>query len=202
MAVRLLLVPIETGPAGHRGPKYFQYKKDPDPPALIQSVSFAMMDFGLEPTALLAADLTPAQITTLSGLPDVTLIPANLDNQLGANLGTVQSELEAMNIPADILTTNNTYRQVLRGVIAIFSLAQRFYFLRGIKPEGARLFPAGITLETPLNQVSAGVRSDLQEAAAALNYNYDGITLASTFRDVLKLMATQPAPVRMLEVDI
>lgn len=203
MPVRLYLVPIEFSLDGKtRGPKYFPFTGDPDAPALIQGAPRAMMPFGLEPTALLAADLSAAQVTTMAGLTDVTVIPANLDNQLGANLATVQAELEALNIPADMLNTGNTYRQVLRGVIAIFSVTQNFYAIRGTQPEGGRLFPAGITLATTLGSLSVAVRQDLQAAASALGYDYTGLTLASTIRDVLKKLASQPVPFDLLGVSV
>lgn len=199
--IRHLLIPLEQAGTG-RGPKYFAYRSDPDPPALIQGVAWAMMPFGAEPTALLAADVDAGQVTTLSGLADVTLLPANLDNQLGAQLATVQGELEALNIPADILTANNTYRQVLRGTIAIFLVSQRFFGLRGAQPGSGRLFPPGITLSTTLSSLAADVRQDLQTAATELGYSYDGLTLASTLRDVLKKLASQPSPIKLLDVEI
>lgn len=201
MAIRYYLVPLESAPRV-RGPKYFAYWGDPDPPALITNVKWAMIPFGSEPTALLAADLSPAQITTMAGLSDVTVIPANLDNQLGANLATVQAELEALNLPADAVVATNTYRQVLRGVLAIFLVTQRFYSLRGNQPGVGRLFPVGITLATTLGDLSAPVRDDLAAAAGDLGYDYTGLTLASTLRQVLKNLASQPATVDLLDVEL
>lgn len=200
MTIRFYLVPVESA-ARVRGPKYFDYAGDPDPPALMVGVNYAMIPFGSEPTALLAADLSPSQITTMAGLADVTVIPANLDNQLGANLATVQSELEALNLPADMITASNTYRQVLRGVLAIFTVAQRFKAIRGNLTNG-RLFPAGITLATTLGSLSASVRQDLQTAANNLGYDYAGLDASSTLRDVLKKLASQSAAVNLLDVVI
>lgn len=192
-----MLCPLEVGTA--RGAKYFPYRGDPDPPALIPAIA-AWMPFGAEPTALLAADVSAAQITTLQGLPDVTLIPANLDSQLGANLATVQAEQEALNLPADILVGTNTYRQVLRGDIAIYLVAQRFRAIRGTV--NGRFFPPGITLSSTLGDLPVQARQDLQIAATQLGYNYDGLTLASTMRQVLKKLASQPSDVSLLGVSI
>lgn len=205
MTVRLYLVPVETSADGlARGPKYFRWGRDPDPPALMSGVSWSMMPFGFEPTALLAADLTAGQVTTMGGLSDVTKIPSNLDNTLGANLATVQAALEALKIPADMLSSGNTYRQVVRGVIAIFSVAQRFKKLRNLPPSdaGSRLFPAGITFDTTLGDLSQNVRQDLQQAANDLGYDYTGLTLTSSLREVLKKLAAQTAPVEMLGMGI
>lgn len=189
-----MLCPLEVGTV--RGPKYFPYRGDPDAPALIQA-DFAMMPFGAEPTALLAADVSAGQITTLQGLPDITLIPANLDNQLGGALGQVQTALEALNLPADNIVATWTYRQVLRGVIAIYLVSQRFEGLRR-----ARIFGGGITLTSTLGDLSTAARQSLQDAASQLGYDYSGLTLSSTLREVLKKLALQTRDVSLLGVDI
>lgn len=195
MTVRFFLWPVETNGAS-RGPKYLPWRYDPDPPALL-NVPWSPLDFGLEPTALIAADVDAAQLATIAAQLDITVIPSNLDLQVGANLATVQASLELLNIPGDFVTAGNTYRQVLRGLIAIFSVAQRFNGLGN-----GRLFPAGITLATTLGAVSVSVRQQLQEAAEAKDYDYSGLTLSSTLRDVLKKLASQQAPGAMLGVTI
>lgn len=205
MAVRFYLLPIEEvvkdAQLGTttRGPKYFAWRFDPDPPALLDGVSYEMRDYGLEPTALLAADVTNAQHQLLIANADVTAVPANLDNTLGANRATVQAALESLHIPADALTNATTYRQVLRGVMAIFALAQRF---NGRVGNSGRLFPVGITLATTLGDLSQSVRNQLQSAAEELGYDYSGLTLQSTLRDVLKQIANQQSPSTMLGVTV
>lgn len=202
MAFRVYLLPIEESvlPNGKtlRGPKYFSYKGDPDPPALLDGILWDWYDFGLEPTGLLAVDLTAAQHALLAGQPDVTAIPANLDNTLGANLATVQAALESLHIPADGLVAGATYRQVIRGTVAIFQVAAIF----NVRTGGGRLFPAGITLATQLSDLSAGVRAQLQVAAEQYDIDYAGLTLASTLRDVLKKIATRQTPVSLLGATI
>lgn len=201
MAVRFYLVPVESA-VGTRGPKYFAYTGDPDPPALLPGVQWQMMDFGSEPTALVGAEVTPAEHTTLSGQSDVTSIPPLLDNELGANLATVQGKLEALNLPADQVMSTHTYRQVLRGVIAIFLVAQRFYSLGVSQPDGGRLFPPGITLATTLGQLSSNARIDLSTAASQLGYDYRGLVLSSTLRTVLKKLATQSVAAQFVGVTV
>jgi hypothetical protein len=195
MPIRLCLIPIEGDP--NRGPKYFAWRNDPDPPALFDGVDWAMMDFGLEPTALLAASMTAGQVSTLAGLSDVTMIPVNLDNTLSGNLATVQAALESLHIPADALTAGTTYRQVVRGIIAIFAVAQRFH-----GRHNGQLFPAGITLSTTLGDLSQVVRNELKASAEELGYDYSGLTLTSSLRDVLKKLATQQAPGELLGLAI
>jgi hypothetical protein len=201
MPFRICLVPLfeVTKPSGsiYRGPKYFDDGRDaPDPP-LFPSVPYELRDFGLEPTGLLAANLTTAQASTLNAQPDVTLIPANLDNQIDGQLNNVVAALESLHIPGDALDATNTYRQVVRGVVAIFAVAALFH-----QEANARLFPAGITLSTTLGDLSQAIRNQLQAAATELGYDYDGLTLQSTLRDVLKKLATQQAPFTMLNVTI
>lgn len=205
MAVRFCLVPIETSTldagagTSRRGPKYFSYKGDPDPPALLAGVAWEMRDFGLEPTALLAADVTAGQATTLAAQPDVILVPANLDLTLGANLATVKASLDAVNLPSDLLASGTTYRQTLRGIMAMLALAQRVYGRAGA---GGRLFPSGVTLATPLSALSANARAALAGAADDLGYDRTSVVVTSTMRDVLKNVASQPTPSAMLGVAV
>lgn len=202
MPLRLYLLPIEEtfrANGSLRGPKYFAYKGDPDPPALMIGVDWQMMDFGLEPTALLCANLSAGEHATLNANADVTAIPLNLDALLGANLATVQAALESLHIPADALTSGTTYRQVVRGVIAIFLVAQRF---NGRVGANGRLFPAGITLSTTLGDLSANVRGELKLAAEDLGFDYAGLTVASTLREVLKKLASQQSPQTLMGLAI
>lgn len=202
MTVRLYVMPTETvvvnATKDFTGPKYLQWAKDPDPPALVTAL-WALMSFGREPTALVAADVSPAQHTLLAAQPDVTVIPVTLDNELGANLAIVQAELEALNLPSDMLNVNHTYRQVLRGVIAMFKVSQRLHRMTG---KDGRLFPSGITLNTTIGQLPQGARDKLQAAAGELGYSYEGLTAGSSLRDVLKKLASQQAPGELLGVVI
>lgn len=193
----------------YRGPKYFEcraFREGGGTAPLIPNdvvPKYEPRDFGLEPTFLLCADLTAGQIASLQALSDVTMVPANIDNQLGANLATVQAALESLHIPADMLVAANTYRLVLRGVIAIFDVAQRFETLHAVSPTvGGRIFPAGITLSTTLGELSFSVRTQLKTAAEELGVDYSGLTLASTLRDVLKTVATSARNISMLGVPV
>lgn len=201
MAVRFYIIPLEVvadGPFTRRGPKYLTWPQDPDPPALITGVNWEIRDFGLQPTALAAIDVTPAQNTSLSAQADVITVPANLDNNVGAgNLATVRSKLESIGIPGDAIAAGTDYRQILRGIIAIFAIAQRFDGM-----QGGAIFAGNRTLDTPLSDLSAAVRQKLQDAATDLVYSYAGITIASTIRDVLKTLANQQSPDAMLGVVI
>lgn len=202
MTKRLFLVPAEqvTQPSGivARGPKYFRWRFDPDPPAVAQGDN-AFFDFGADPTFLVASDVTPAELTALQALADVTVIPANLDSQLGANLATVQGKLEALGLPANTITATNTYRQVLRGLVAIFAVAQRFQML---DTSDGRLFPPGITLATTVGSLSQATRDKINQAVTDAGYTLTGVTGATTLRQVLNQLASQPSPITLLGVVI
>lgn len=198
MAVRLFLAPAETTAARQRGPQYFRWRFDPDPPGVAVG-SNEFFDFGADPTFLVACDVTPAELTALQALSDVTVIPANLDAQLGANLATVQAKLEALGLPSDQLTATRTYRQVLRGVVAIFAVAQRF---QALDTSDGRLFPPGITLSTTVGSLSQATRDKINQAVTDAGYTLTNVTGATTLRQVLNQLAAQPSPLVLLGVAI
>jgi hypothetical protein len=180
------LVPTELSATGGANPKYFAYRGDPNPPALV-SVLFASRYYGSLPTMLIAADVTVAEDALLVAQPDITPLGSNLDVQLGANLASVQNALEALSIPGSLLTATTTYRQVVRGLIGIFDVAS---CMKG--DFGIDIFTANVTLATPLSALSANARQALSQCAAQLGYSQTGITLASTIRDVLVKISQQP----------
>src|ERR1700693_3954213 len=100
---------------------------------------WAAMDFGNEPIMLVATATNAA----LAAETDVTTIPLNLDQQIGAAVTTVQNKLESFNIPADWVTSTMTYRQVVRKVLQGFMFWQRAQGL-GIP----LLFTGGVKLST------------------------------------------------------
>jgi hypothetical protein len=150
-------------------------------------VEAAYMSFGNEGTMLVCADADAATHATFAALPRVTQLPADLDQNLTAGaVNTVQTALEARNIPAHWVSTSLTYRQVLRGVAGIFQFAQIYTAMHNLT-----LFRGGVTLETVLNQIPQAERNRLTEAAAAANLSTSGITLSSTLRQVLNVFGQQ-----------
>lgn len=200
MPIRFYLLPIEEfqdADLTFRLPKYVTMPRDPRGPQSIPvPPQWQYMDFGLEPTFLAALNLTAGQHATLTANADVTTVPANLDNNVGGQLGNVQAALESLHIPADAVVAGTTYRQILRGIIGIFLVAQQFHSRSG------RLFPAGIDLTTTLGDLSLVVRTKLKDAAEFLGYDYAGLTLTSTLRDVLKTIANQQMPIDFLGITI
>lgn len=197
MAVRLYLLPLEAVDNGdgtnNRGPKYFKWSRDPDPPALIP-VTYQLVPYGMEDVCILKADLTGGQHTSLSGQSDVTAIPTNLASTVGAQLTTVQGRLEGYGIPAQWVTAAMTYRQVLRSLIAIFRVSMRFEELGY-----AQLRPSGVTLSTPWSNMPSPYRDDLLQAIDDLGYDRTGLTASSTLRDLLTKVSTQGIPESLVD---
>lgn len=192
--IRFYLVPVETSNAGaRRGPKYFPYRGDPDPPALVAS-GMEARDYGNEPSMLVASDLTDADDNLLKAQPDVVKFADNLDQQMGPDLATMQAALEALNLPAQMVGVNTTHRQVIRGIMAIFAVAQC------MQGKGFNVFGGGVTLATTMGALSAGARNALQQCAIGLGYDITGITLASTVRQLLTMLVQQGSPSPMLGV--
>lgn len=194
--VRFYLTPVETNPATNgRGPKYFAYRGDPDAPALVSS-PWQARDYGNEPLMLVAADTADSDDALLAAQTDITKFADDLDTQLGARLAAMQAALEALNLPAQMLTATTTDRQVIRGIMAIFSVAQC------MQGKNFNIFAPGITLSTTLSAIPAPARQALQDCATFLGYDQMGITLASTVRQLLTKLVQQASPSPMMGVTV
>jgi hypothetical protein len=144
MTWRLWLLPVVgTGasPADSRRPKYL--RDDPQ----YAGVPFAALDYGRIPDMLVAADVTAAQVTSLSANPDATLFPANLDSQAGTNLATVQSALEVARLPAGWVVAATIYRDVARAIAGLMRFGGRFTAL--VAERIVDEHTAGLTPGTP-----------------------------------------------------
>lgn len=184
MASRFYIVPrIGTGtgttPATHFRPKYIGDL----------GVLYAAMDYGLEGTYLVGAEVTPAQHTALAAEADVIAIPLNLDNAIGGALSQVESALETLNVPAGWVTTTHTYRQVIGAV------GRLFRFMRTFAARQRRVFfESGVTLNLQMNDLTAAQRNALAEAATFLGLDISGITGTTTIRQALKILIDQMGP--------
>jgi len=182
VAIHFYVVPkIGDGVTGATAfsPKYFAGPVNPS------GLPFAgALDYGLEDLFLVVADLDAGQHTTLNANGDVLAVPS-LANTVGAALATVQSKLEAKNVPADWVTAGMTYQQVLARVIRLVGLMQRFHGMFG------RLFIGGLTLNSTISQIPAGARTRLATAAQSMGAVTTSITGATTIRAALVIVADQ-----------
>ena len=179
MATRFYLLPIEVI-SGARGPKYLKWRFA----SAGMDVPWSMMDYGLQDTALVCADVTAGQHTTLSGNADVVSVPTNIDGNVTAGaLSAVRASLESLWIPGNWVTTSHTYRQVLRVVAGLFQFAQRHHALHG-----EMLMQGAVNFNLTLGDLSAARRDRINATATSFGYDTSGFTLASTLRDVLKFL--------------
>lgn len=178
MAVNVYLMPAGTDDIGGRAPKYF---------TTISPTPMVAMDYGDEPVFLVAVkDVPPAVHTALAGFSDVTVVP-DLQQNVGAQLATVQARLDSFNIPSQWVTSGMSYGSVCR-YVAIFFLITQVLTQRLNRP---RLFGGSVTLGTTWNQLPQGVRTDLLDLAAALNFDTTGMSGSTTVRQILKALADQ-----------
>lgn len=181
MAARFFLLPIETVD-GRRVPKYFAAPRIDDTGRLMSP--WSMFDYGLQPIALLASDISGADLTVLQGAGDVQVVPANIDNTIGAGaLAATRQALEDLWIPGNWVTASNTWREVLRVVAGLFQFAQRY---NGLHHE--ELMQGAPNLSLTLGDLSAARRQKIQETCDSFGYDTSGFTLSSTLRDVLKFL--------------
>jgi len=187
MAWHLYLVPvIGTGfPIGDppvRDPRRPKYVAD-------LGVLWAAMDYGFQPVMLVAADVDDLTDTSLQVNADVTKVPDALDNQIGAvAISIVQNALEIRHLPAGWVTTDITYRVLLRTLAGFFAFVQRYATVANTT---ALVFGGAVDLNTRVNQLPVAVRQNLQATATSLGLDATGISGSTTLRVVLKNIADQ-----------
>lgn len=95
--------------------------------AALVNAPYSAVYYGALPNALVAATLDTAQLSYLSSQLDVLSIPINLDQQVTvSNIDTVQTRLEAADIPATWVNVGDTFRVVLREILGFFEFVDRF----------------------------------------------------------------------------
>ena len=188
MAVRFYLVPkIGDGltPFTAFRPKY----TGPNDlgPGISLAGRWSANDYGLEDCFLLCADVTTSEHTALNAQTDVLAVPLLLDNQVSAlAVGTIQTKLEDLKLPAEWVTTALTYRQVVRRVRKIIAFVQRFRGLFGESP-----FVGGLTLDSQVNDIPQAKRQRLADTADDLGLDRSSITSTTTIRAALRILADQ-----------
>lgn len=174
MAKRFYVLP-KVGAGTHDDPFRAKYISE-------LGVQSAATDFGREDSMLVGAEVTGAQHTTLTANTDVISIPAALDDNISAAaLATVQSKVEGLKIPANHLTTAQTYRDVVRLCGKVFFLAQRFDGLHA-----KTLFDIGAGLSTQFGDMAPATRTNLLAAVESLGLSTSQISSTTTLRQILR----------------
>ena len=182
--IRFYVLPVETN-ASARGPKYFAWRFDPDPPGI--ACKWGLMDYGLIDACLLAADITQEQHEQLTANVDVAAPPQNIDQSISEiAIPQVKAVLEELRIPADWVTGAYTYRQILRMIAGLFQFAQRHHGLHN-EP----LIDNKSQLELRWNQIPIARRERIQQTADSLGYDYSAVAGTWLVRRILKHLGDQ-----------
>ncbi|HLN99791.1 MAG TPA: hypothetical protein VK208_15130, partial [Pyrinomonadaceae bacterium] len=147
-------------------------------------VSWAMIDYGMQPTCILAADVDATQDQSIAGRPDAIPVPVNLDSTVGGNpvLNALKSKLAANMTPETWIVAATTYRQVLRMINAISILLLRYAVMT------SDVLPplAGFTLDSLFSALPLAKRNGLIAAAQNLGLSTNAFILTNTLRVVLQ----------------
>jgi hypothetical protein len=174
MTIRFYLMPL-IGTGTRRDPRRPAYRETD-----LAGEGFAL-DYGAEPVCLVRVDASDTQHTAVTAHSDVFAFPLPLTSTIGAALTSTQASLETFHIPNDWLTSTHTWRQLLRVIGTIFQFAQRLHRFRA-----GRIFPAGVTLATPFQDLPAATRQAITAAAEEMAFDTSWLTGLSTMRQILK----------------
>lgn len=149
--------------------------------------SVSMIRFGDNPHGLVYSPCDAATDAAVTANVDTKRLPDNLDsNPNAAAVTAIQTFLENNNIPAGWVTTAMTWRTIVRDVVSMFLFVQRY---QGIG--GPSVFSGGVTLNSTFASLPLAVRTALQQAAAAQNFDTSSLSAASTLRQILRAMGLQ-----------
>lgn len=167
----------------HRGPKYFKWRYDPDPPGI--DCRWNLTDYGKALTALVVADVTPEQHNSLVAHSDVLALPADVDSKVGGvALQDVRATLESFDLPAHWITAHSTYREVIKGIAGTMQFAHRRHALHDKK-----VIEPGHSLDMRLVDLPDHGHDELLSVADSMDIDRSNITDATTVRQLLKHMA-------------
>jgi hypothetical protein len=150
----------------------------------LAGVLYQAMDYGLDPTFLVGADVTQAQHDFLSVQSDVFALPL-LDTTVGGNptLNQIRNRLEQRSIPGSWLVAGTTYRQIVGRVGRTCQILQRMH-----GRHNQRLFEAGVTLDSLLTST---LLTTLVDIGTSFGMTTSGLSTAITVRQALLVLADQ-----------
>jgi hypothetical protein len=171
--IRYYIMPIVTV-GSRRQPKY-----------TVPS-GYTMIDYGMQPTAVVRMDVTVAEHDAIAINSDVWAPPQVLDTGMtNQNANAVTTFLEARNIPGNgWIGAGLSFRACLRTVAAMFQFSQRWNGLGG-----GLLFSVGKTLSTTYGELSTEDRLRLDQLMDSFGYDDSFIVANTTLRVILKTFA-------------
>lgn len=188
MPIRFYILPMQSGAhpfktgATLRSPGYVRSTLNP---AGLESPRTTIIDYGETREICIArVDAPDATHAALAAMSDVTQFPANLQGTV-TNAAAIEARMEAASIPGDWVQNGMTWATVLRGIAAIFLIAQRF------GGDGWGSILDGVNLSDPLSSIPAGRRQELADALRSMGIDTSGLTLQTTIRTALRSLAQQ-----------
>jgi hypothetical protein len=181
--MRIYIMPILVVNDNYRGPKYLRWRFNPEG----LDVPWSAKDYGLIDACLVAADVTQEQHEALVAEIDVVAAPVDIDQDISElAIPEIQTVLEALRIPSQWVTTDYTYRDLLRMVAGLFMFAQRHH---GLWNEP--LIDNVAQLDVQWNQIPLDRRQRVVDTADSFGYEYGDITGTWTVRQILRYLAVQ-----------
>jgi len=176
------LVPIEIiiNPNGGdwRGPKYFDWRFDPDPPGIV--CHWYPIDYGFIPyTLILATDISQSDHDSLVTHSDVFVFPSNLDLPVDQD---IQAFFEAIYLPTDWLTPSTTWRELLRMTVGMMKFNLRYSGIYAVRYGGYHSIFDNADLSTRLRQLTAQEQEIFLATAESYGINPSIIDLNSQLR--------------------
>jgi hypothetical protein len=109
----------------YRSPRYFGGRGNPVAQEL-RGIAYSLNYFGLEPICLIGANVDSVQHTFLDKQSDVFAFPENIDEKI-IDAKRICDWFELVGIPADWITSDTTYRDIIQKINGIFHLAKEYY---------------------------------------------------------------------------
>lgn len=184
--IRFYILPIERNAAGSaRGPKYFSWRFDPDPPGI--ACLWSLKDYGSIDMGVLAADILQADHDALILNTDVYAFPENLDVLMAlADRSAFNNFAEAHGIPADWLSPATTFRECLKITTGMMLFNQKVCAILGY-PNNPY---TGITLNTQYRNIPNPLHDAIRQASDLFGYTWD-ISDNDQLRKILKNMSNK-----------
>lgn len=183
--IRFYILPIDRTVLNQRGPKYFKWKYDPDPPGI--DCPWSMKDYGSIDMCTLATDITQSDHNVLVLNSDVYAFPEIIDTTMAqVERATLNAYLEAHALPGDWLSPGVTFRSALRTLTGMMMFVQKVCGILGYPDDPY----AGITLNTQYRNIPNPLHDALSQAAQMFGFSWN-ISDNDQIRKILKMMADQ-----------
>jgi len=178
MAFRLYIVPAEGDPFSEQGrhPKY-----------IFGLGSYGAIDYGFQPTYLVAADLTVAQDASVTANADVFAFPTDLSGNVGGgNVQNARNAFEAALIPGQWIAAQSTWLEIARTVAAMFRYMTNLYTILG----NTVVIDSSTKLNIQWSTIPPDIQTAMDQAAASLGYTFNPQP-NDQLRAILKTLADQ-----------